>query len=107
MKAAIAEAKFFLQPLGRRMIVQPDQFEYKGRIIIPDKHKAKPTTGRIIAMGEPHEKLKIGDRILFEMFSGGELGFQSGDGNGDISFRHLNYDEVIAIVTDDNIKLQS
>jgi co-chaperonin GroES (HSP10) len=87
---------FFLEPLGERMIVQPDDFEYKGRLVIPEKYKGKTTTGTIIAMGEPHEKLKVGDRILYEMFSGGEIGFN--DGTETKNYRHLTYNEVIAIV---------
>jgi len=95
---------FFLTPLGNRCIVKPDEFEHKGRIIIPDKAKHKTTTGRILAMGEPHEKLQVGLRVLFDMFSGGEMGFQGDETNPDIHLRHISYDEIIGIINDEGVK---
>jgi co-chaperonin GroES (HSP10) len=92
------EEPFFLEPIGRRMIVKPDKFEYKGRLVIPDKLKVKSTTGTILVLGEPHETLKVGDRVLYDMFSGSELGFQGENGEPDLHVRCLGFDEVMCIV---------
>ena len=74
--------EFFLQPLGRRILVEPDAFEHKGRTAVPDSAKRKTTTGRIIAFVELHDSLKVAkssttasqDRSSFEGGDGAQIG---------------------------------
>lgn len=55
-----------------RMIVREDDFQYEGRIIIPDSSERRPTTGVIIAVGANLEwdKLKKGAKVVYGMYSG-------------------------------------
>ena len=93
--------QFFLTPLGRRIIIEPDEFKHQGKIVIPDKFKMKTTTGTIIAFGEPHDVLKIGDRILYDRFAGSEVGFEPAEpGKPDRHYRMVSFDEVIARIND-------
>ena len=73
---------FFLEVIGRRILVKPDRFEHKGLIAIPETAQRKGTTGRIVLIGKTTEDdavhgLKPGDRILYDRFSGGEIGFEA------------------------------
>ena len=70
--------------------------------MVPDSAKRKTTTGRIIAFGEPHDSLKVGDRILYDRFAGSELGFEGGDGRSDRYYRMVSFDEVLAKINDDS-----
>ena len=93
--------KFFLTPLGRRILIEPDEFIHKGLIQIPDRLKMKTTTGVILAFGEPHDVLKIGDRILYDRFAGSEVGFEPSEpGTPDRHYRMVGFDEVIAKIND-------
>lgn len=97
-------SEFFLKPIGARMIIQPDEFQHHGRIHVPDTAKRKPTTGRIVVMGDPpHNSLCIGDRVLYTQFSGTAIGFESKkSGEPDSEYRVLAYDEIIAKINDDS-----
>jgi len=73
-----------LRPLRDRVVVRRVEIEEKtkGGIIIPDTAKEKPQEGKVIAVGpgarDESGKLapldvKVGDRILFDKWSGTEV----------------------------------
>jgi len=98
---------FFLEVIGRRILVKPDRFEHKGLIAIPETAQRKGTTGRIVLIGKTTEDdavhgLKPGDRILYDRFSGGEIGFEAEAGHPERHFRYLSYDEVLFKINDES-----
>ncbi|MGE5411281.1 MAG: co-chaperone GroES [Clostridiales bacterium] len=77
-------AKFRIQPLGDRVIVQPAEAEEKtkGGIILPDTAKEKPIEGTVIAVGSGKVAengtvtaltVKAGDKVLYGKYSGTEV----------------------------------
>jgi chaperonin GroES len=66
-----------IQPLGKRVLVEPlEQEEKVGTIIIPDTAKEKPMMGIVIAVGtdEGLQKLiKAGDKVIFGKYAGEEI----------------------------------
>lgn len=84
--------KFNLEPLGDRIVVMPVEKETttKSGIIIPDTASGeKPQEGVVVALGkggitedgkevsDPHDVLKIGDRVLFGKYSGDDVKLKS------------------------------
>jgi chaperonin GroES len=65
-----------LKPLRGRIIVHIDRFEYKGTIVIPETAKRKPTVGKVIAIGEGVTQVKIGDSVVYGLYSGTALKFK-------------------------------
>ncbi|KIS02687.1 co-chaperone GroES [Paucilactobacillus wasatchensis] len=76
-----------LKPLGDRVVLQAEQEEEKtvGGIVLASNAKEKPTTGKVIAVGEGHtldngEKVapsvKEGDRVLFDKYAGNEVEYE-------------------------------
>lgn len=61
---------FKLIAMPTRIIVKEDPFEYKGRIIIPDKAKGRPTTAIVIAVGRLIQDVSVGEHILYAQYSG-------------------------------------
>ena len=72
------------RPLGDRVLVRrvEEEAKTKGGIIIPDTAKEKPQEGEVLSVGpggrdengkriEP--EVKVGDRILFDKWSGTEV----------------------------------
>src|SRR5512141_833472 len=92
-----------LIPLGDRVLVEPlkEQKVKKGRIIIPDTAKEKPTDGVVRALGTgktddngkkiPFE-VKVGDRVLVSKYGGSEVKL---DGK---EFKLLNSDDILGII---------
>lgn len=81
-----------LKPLGKRVVILPDQPEKQSRggILIPDKAQQKTSRGTVLAVGrdvgrsgeemsiQDHEdscaeKLKRGDRVVYGSWSGNEI----------------------------------
>jgi co-chaperonin GroES (HSP10) len=98
--------KKYIKPKNGRLLVLRDAFSYHGRLIVPDSAKVPSTTGRVIAAaddlfespGEPSPRMngvKIGDRIIFGVYSGNEIKFRNQTWP---SLRSINPDEVIAIL---------
>jgi chaperonin GroES len=85
---------FFLDPTPGRIIVVEDQFQAQGRIIVPDTLKRRPTTGKILAVGDGvYDMLKVGERVVYGLYSGTVINFK-----GQPAFRILGQDEVLSIV---------
>ena len=72
------------RPLHDRVLVRRVEAEAKtaGGIIIPDSAKEKPSEGTVLAIGQGRYGtdgkitplvVKVGDRVLFEKYSGSEI----------------------------------
>ncbi len=92
-----------LKPLGSRVVVKALEREEmtKSGIVLPDTAKEKPVEGEIIAVGpggyDKHGNkvemtLKVGDRVLFQKYSGTEFKLD------DEEYLVLAQDDVLALV---------
>ena len=79
-----------IKPLHDRVIVKRKEAETTtaSGIIIPDTAKEKPIEGEIVAVGKGKTKedgtiialdVKVGDRVLFEKYSGTEVKVEGQD----------------------------
>lgn len=85
-----------IKPLKDRVLIKPKETEQKteGGIYLPDTAKDdKVHEGEVIAVGESKEvQLKVGQKVLFEGFSGTELKM------GGTKYLLLDVKDVLAIV---------
>jgi chaperonin GroES len=102
-----------IQPLGDRVVVVPIEAEQvtASGIVIPDTAKGeKPQEGVVIALGKggintsegkvsnPHDFLKVGDKVLFGKYSGDEVKLKDKN-NKDVEVKILRLDSVLGIVS--------
>ena len=77
-------AKANIQPLGKRVLVQPDEVEQvtKGGLVLPPSASddKRPATGTILTLGIGKDKdgevkfdVKVGDKIYFKKYSPEEI----------------------------------
>jgi len=77
-------AKTNIQPLGKRVLVQPDEIEQvtKGGLVLPPSASddKRPATGTILTLGIGKDKdgevkfdVKVGDKIYFKKYSPEEI----------------------------------
>jgi chaperonin GroES len=97
------EIAFFMRPTPGRIIVQEDEFNYRGLIAIPDAAKRRPTTGKILAVGEgvSNPDLQVGIKVVYGLYSGTVINFKEQP-----AFRILGQDEVLAVIDDQNKVLE-
>ena len=82
---------FIKRPLNGHIFIHIDNFQYKGKIIIPDKNKRQPTKGIVIAVAKDITDIVPGDRVLYSQFAGYLLKFE------DVPVcRCLGYTELLA-----------
>ena len=84
-----------IKPLGERVLIkQTEQEEVtKSGIVLPGTaSKEKPIIGKILAVGSKIEEVKVGDKVIFEKYSGTEVK------DGEESYLILEKDNVLAIV---------
>lgn len=73
-----------LDPVGEQIIVLPTQTtgKTKGGIVLPEEAQERPTTGRVIAVGDgvlmPNGKrdkpnVNVGDKVLFDVNAGVDI----------------------------------
>jgi chaperonin GroES len=101
-----------IKPLGDRVVVVPLEAEQvtASGIVIPDTAKGeKPQEGVVVALGtggvktsegevsNPHDFLKVGDKILFGKYSGDEVKMKTKEGK-DVEVKILRLDSVLGIV---------
>ena len=101
-----------IEPLGDRIVIMPIEKETttKSGIVIPETASGeKPSEGVIVAMGKggiryegkelsnPHDYLKIGDRVLFGKYAGDEVKLKTTDGK-DVEVKVLRLDSVLGKV---------
>lgn len=88
------DVAFYLQPTPGRIVVVEDQFQAQGTIIIPDTLKRRPTTGKILAVGDNvYDMLTVGTRVVYGLYSGTVINFKDQP-----AFRILGQDEVLSVV---------
>jgi len=77
-------SKTNIQPLGKRVLVQPDEVEQvtKGGLVLPPSASddKRPATGTILTLGVGKDKdgevkfdVKVGDKIYFKKYSPEEI----------------------------------
>ena len=84
-----------IKPLGKRILIkQTEQEEVtKSGIVLPGTaSKEKPIIGEILAVGRKIEEVKVGDKVIFEKYSGTEVK------DGEETYLILEKDNVLAIV---------
>ena len=92
----------FKRVLNNHLIVQISEFQYRGKLIVPDSAKRKPTTGIVVAKAEDIVDIELGEKVLFSQYAGYLLKFQ------DIPMcRVISYSEVIAPLNADAPELES
>lgn len=63
-----------LVPIGDRVLIEPVEPPSQiGRIVVPDAHKDKPTRGKVGAVGETVEQVKVGDIVVYGKYSGTDI----------------------------------
>ncbi len=74
-KVATGSAYKNFQPLGDRVFITftEEMEKTTGGIYVPDSAKEKPQRGTVRAAGDKVEKLKAGDQVLFDKYSGTKL----------------------------------
>jgi len=50
-----------------------------GGLYIPDTAKEKPQTGKVEAVGEEVKQIKVGDKILFDKYSGSKINIDNNE----------------------------
>ena len=84
-----------IKPLGKRILIKQTQQEEvtKSGIVLPGTaSKEKPIIGEILAVGRKIEEVKVGDKVIFEKYSGTEVK------DGEETYLILEKDNVLAIV---------
>ncbi|AQW86143.1 10 kD chaperonin (cpn10) [Campylobacter pinnipediorum subsp. caledonicus] len=82
------------QPLGKRVLVErvEETKTTASGIIIPDNAKEKPLNGKVLAIGNEIENIKVEDNIVFAKYSGTEITLDSK------TYLVLNLDDVLGII---------
>ena len=84
-----------IKPLGERVLIkQTEQEEVtKSGIVLPGTaSKEKSIIGEVLAIGAKVEDIKVGNKVIFEKYSGTEIK------DGEESYLILEKDNVLAIV---------
>ena len=84
-----------IKPLGKRILIKQTQQEEvtKSGIVLPGTaSKEKPIIGEVLAVGRKIEEVKVGDKVIFEKYSGTEVK------DGEETYLILEKDNVLAIV---------
>lgn len=69
------------KPLKDRVFVSYTEEMEKtaGGLYIPDSAKEKPQSGKVEAIGDDVKSLKVGDKILFDKYSGSKINIDNND----------------------------
>ena len=63
-----------LQPIGDRVLLKVEAAETKtaGGLIIPDTAQEKTQTGKVVAVGDDKDAIKVkkGDKVMFDKYAG-------------------------------------
>ncbi len=82
---------FYLEPLPGTIIVIEDSFKYEGLIVVPYQAQRRPTTGKVIAIGEGVTKVKVDDHVVWPQLSGTLIKFR-----GHPDYHIFSEDEILA-----------
>lgn len=93
-KAAVDGDVPMIPKKGRILVLQND-FVQRGRIIIPDNAQAKPTTGKVVAIGPEVEDdfVRLGEVVVFSQYGGVPIAIVTGEGEVTV-FLSLSADEI-------------
>jgi chaperonin GroES len=106
---ALPKLSVSIQPIGDRVVVLPLEAEQvtASGIVIPDTAKGeKPQEGVVLALGKggvgkdsvnPHDFLKVGDKVLFGKYAGDDVKLKDKD-NKDVEVKILHLDSVLGLV---------
>jgi chaperonin GroES len=69
------------KPLKDRVFVSYTEEMQKtaGGLYIPDSAKEKPQSGKVEAVGDDVKSLKVGDKILFDKYSGSKINIDNNE----------------------------
>lgn len=87
-----------IKPIGERVLLKPIKKEEKTKsgILLSSKSSNTDTQNQaeVIALGkgEKLEGIKVGDKVVFNKFSGNEIE------DGDIKFLIVNADDILAVI---------
>jgi chaperonin GroES len=75
MKKGVGHMSVKFKPLKDRVFVSYTEELEKtaGGLYIPDSAKEKPQSGKVEAAGDEVKALKVGDKILFDRYSGSKI----------------------------------
>jgi co-chaperonin GroES (HSP10) len=89
----IKKYSFVRRMLNSHLLIHLDAFKYRGRIIIPEKQKHRPTKGLVVKVADDIADIKVGDRVVISQYAGFLLKFE----NTPVA-RTISYSEVIFII---------
>ena len=87
-----------IKPIGERVLLKPIKKEEKTKsgILLSSKSSNTDTKNQaeVIALGkgEKLEGIKVGDKVIFNKFSGNEIA------DGDIKYLIVNADDILAVI---------
>lgn len=82
--------------MGQRLLVRPDKpIESIGLIVVPDKSKRPPSMGKVLQVGEGVTVAKVGERVLYSLYSGTDVTINKE------FWKVLGEEEILAIVFGD------
>jgi len=90
--------KLSIRPLGKRVLVRPQEAEAKTKsgIIIPDSAKEKPQRGEVIAVGpgtkDESMEVKVGDVVLYGKYSGTNIEIE------DVQYLIMDQNDILAVI---------
>lgn len=84
-----------IKPLGKRILIQEVKQEEvtKSGIVLPGTaSKEKPITGEILAIGNEVSEVKVGEKVIYEKYTGTEVK------DGDVEYLLIDMKNILAIV---------
>ena len=84
-----------IKPLGKRVLIQEVKQEEvtKSGIVLPGTaSKEKPITGEILALGNEVSEVKVGEKVIYEKYTGTEVK------DGDIEYLLIDMKNILAVV---------
>lgn len=84
-----------IKPLGKRVLIQEVKQEEvtKSGIVLPGTaSKEKPITGEILAIGNEVSEVKVGEKVIYEKYTGTEVK------DGDVEYLLIDMKNILAIV---------
>lgn len=87
-----------IRPIGERVLIKPIKKEEKTKsgILLSSKSSNTDTKNEaeVVALGkgEKLEGIKVGDKVIFNKFSGNEIE------DGDIKYLIVNADDILAVI---------
>jgi chaperonin GroES len=75
MRKGVESMSVKFKPLKDRVFASytEEMSKTAGGLYIPDSAKEKPQSGKVEAVGDDVKSLKVGDKILFDRYSGSKI----------------------------------